>query len=119
MALENDLRANLIKQFPADAVFVKDNGGREYYACPSCRRPVAMSKERCGSCSQALNWDNIREEDKRRSGVKKATLVFDVPGDFAKSDCRKCPLSYIAKVDGDNMYECPLGMRNNCPLEIS
>ena len=119
MAIENDLREKIIKQFPVDAIHIKEDNGREYYACPACRRPVAMSKERCGSCLQTLNWDRIREEDKRRCGVKKATLVFDVPGDFFVSDCRKCPLSYIAKIDGDNVYECPLSMRNNCPLEIS
>ena len=51
--------------------------------------------------------------------MKKAVLEFDVPGDFVLSDCRKCPLSYIAKQDGDNVYECPLGMRNNCPLKFS
>lgn len=118
MALEDDVRASLIKQFAAEVVYMKEEGGKEYYACPSCKRPVAMSKEKCSSCAQTLNWNSIREEEKRRFGNKKATLVFDVPGDFSKSDCRKCPLSYIAKTDGENMYECPLGMRNNCPLEL-
>ena len=119
MALENDLRANLIKQFPAEVFKVTDQNGREYFACPTCKRPVAMSKDKCTSCEQMLSWSNIREEDRKLVGMKKATLSFEVPGDFAKSDCRKCPLSYIAKTDGDNMYECPLGLRNNCPLEFS
>ncbi len=119
MALEGELRADLIKQFAADVLHIKEDNGKEYYVCPSCKRPVAMSKERCGSCMQTLNWKRIREEDKRRCGVKKATLVFEVPGDFSLSDCRKCPLSYIAKHDGDNVYECPLGMRSNCPLKLS
>ncbi|MBQ2744773.1 MAG: hypothetical protein IJF37_04050 [Lachnospiraceae bacterium] len=119
MALENDLRANLIKQFPAEVVKAKDTSGTEYFACPTCKRPVVVGKEKCGSCDQALNWDNIREEEKKLSGVKKATLTFEVSGDFGKSDCRKCPLSYIAKTGGENMYECPLNMRNNCPLEFS
>lgn len=26
-----------------------------------------------------------------------AVLKFEVAGDFTKGDCRKCPLSYIAK----------------------
>ena len=46
-------------------------------------------------------------------------LTFEVPGDFARADCRKCPLSYITKKDGENQYDCPLNMRNKCPLEFS
>lgn len=52
-------------------------------------------------------------------GVKTATLKFEVGGDFNKGDCRKCPLSYIAKENNENVYECPLKMRANCKLDIS
>ena len=52
-------------------------------------------------------------------GVKTATLKFEVGGDFNKGDCRKCPLSYIAKENNENVYECPLIMRANCKLDIS
>ena len=120
MAIENDIRTSLNKQFPAEVVKIREQSGEEYYACPTCKRPVAMSKDKCGSCEQKLNWNSIREEEKKLAGgVRKATISFEVPADFAKSDCRKCPLSYIAKKDGNNIYECPLGLRNNCPLELS
>ncbi|CBL14129.1 hypothetical protein RO1_39120 [Roseburia intestinalis XB6B4] len=47
-----------------------------------------------------------------------AVLKFEVAGDFTKGDCRKCPLSYIAKEKNENVYECPLKMRANCKLEL-
>ena len=63
-------------------------------------------------------WDHIRQEEMVK-GVKTATLKFEVGEDFNKGDCRKCPLSYIAKENNENVYECPLKMRANCKLEIS
>ena len=118
MALQDDLRAQLIKQFAADVVEVTEENGRQYYACPTCKRPVSRGNGKCVSCDQVLNWDNISKEERVSVGVKKATLTFEVSGDFAKADCRKCPLSYITKKDGENVYDCPLNMRNKCPLEI-
>ena len=119
MALQDDLRAELIKQFKAEAIEVTDLTGNTYYACPTCKRPISLNKEKCQSCDQMLSWENIRKEEIARSGAKTAVLKFEVPGDFSKSDCRKCPLSYIAKTDKENVYECPLNLRNKCPLEIS
>lgn len=119
MALQDNLRAELIKQFPAEAVEITDLTGNTYYACPTCKRPVALSKDKCQACDQVLTWDSIRKEEMKRAGAKTATLSFEVPGDFSKSDCRKCPLSYITKTDKENVYECPLNMRTSCPLEIS
>lgn len=116
MALQDDLRASLIKQFPADVVIIKENNGTEYYACPTCKRPVAMGKDKCSSCDQVLKWDNIKEEEIKTVGVKTASLTFEVAGDFVKGDCRKCPLSYISRRDGENVYDCPLNLRNSCPL---
>lgn len=118
MSLQDELRMQLIKQFAADVVENVSQDGSVYYACPSCRRPVAKSKDRCGSCEQMLNWDNIVRVEQERSGSKTATLSFEVSGDFVKEDCRKCPLSYITKREGENVYECPLNMRGKCPLEI-
>ena len=45
-------------------------------------------------------------------------LMFEVPGDFVKGDCRKCPLSYISRRDGESVYDCPLNMRKDCPLKF-
>lgn len=119
MALQEDMKARLIKQFPANVIIMRNTMGEDYYACPTCKRHIAMSNMKCLSCEQALNWDDIRKEEMLQSGVKTATLKFDVPGDFFKANCRKCPLSYISKNDTGIIYECPLGKRNNCPLEIT
>ncbi len=37
----------------------------------------------------------------RKSGEKTATLSFKVSGDLVKSDCRKCPISYIGRCNGE------------------
>ncbi len=118
MALQDELREQLIKQFPADVVILTEDTGKEYYACPTCKRHVTFNGDKCSSCDQKLKWDSVKKVIAEQVGVKTATISFEVPGDFVKSDCRKCPLSYITKRDGESMYECPLGMRNNCPLEI-
>ncbi len=118
MALQDELREQLIKQFQAEVIILVEQTGEEYYACPTCKRHVAVSYDKCPSCDQKLKWDNIRRVELETKGSKRANLTFNVPGDFVKSDCRKCPLSYIGKSDGENVYECPLGLRNHCPLEI-
>lgn len=118
MALQDDLRTQIIKQFPADVIILTEKNGAEYYACPTCKHQVGNNADKCTSCDQKLKWDNIQQKIIESVGLKKATLSFEVPGDFYKSDCRKCPLSYIAKTEGQNVYECPLKLRNNCPLEF-
>ena len=65
-----------------------------------------------------LDWKKIREIETGPMGPRYATLRFEVPGDFSKGDCRKCPLSYITKSATDNVYECPLNLRSRCPIEI-
>lgn len=119
MAIQDDLRAQLIKQFSAEVVELTEQTGRKYYACPTCKRAVAKSDAKCPGCAQALSWNNIRVVETGPAGPKTATLTFEVPSDFAKSDCRKCPLSYITKTTTENVYECPLNQRTNCPLKIS
>lgn len=119
MALQDDLRAQLIKQFAAEVVELTEQSGKKYYACPTCKRPVAKSDTKCLGCQQALSWQNIRVEEQGPTGPRFATLRFEVPAEFAKGDCRKCPLSYIAKTNTENVYECPLNHRANCPLEIN
>ena len=39
--MQDDLRAELIKQFPSEVIETKDMTGKEYYACPTCKRAVA------------------------------------------------------------------------------
>ncbi|MDD6058649.1 MAG: hypothetical protein PUB98_10405 [Clostridiales bacterium] len=115
--MEDSLRAEIIKQFPSQVVKITDKAGNAYYACPTCKRVLAQGTEKCSGCGQVLAWDMIREEEFAQ-GTKKATLEFEVPVDFAKGDCRKCPLSYIGKEHDENVYECPLKMRANCRLTI-
>lgn len=115
--MQNDLRADLIKQFPSEVIETEDRNGKSFYACPTCKRAVSVGTEKCQGCNQVLSWDNIRKEDIKK-GIKKAKLEFEVPIDFAKGDCRKCPLSYIGKSGGDNVYECPLQSRGACKLII-
>lgn len=119
MAIQNNLREELIKQFPAEVVELTDADGETNLVCPTCKRHVLLNKEQCPSCGQKLSWTTIKKEVLAKVGLKKASLSFEVPGDFSKSDCRKCPLSYITKRGSENIYECPLNMRSNCPLDIS
>ena len=117
--MQDNLREELIKQFQAEVIEVTERSGNVYYACPTCKRAITRGDNKCAGCNQALSWKNIRQEEEAQAGVCNATLTFEVPGDFEKGDCRKCPLSYIAKLGNDNIYECPLNMRSNCGLEIS
>ena len=118
MGLQDDLRAQLIKQFNAEVIELTEQSGKKYYACPTCKRPVAKSDVKCPGCQQALAWDNIRVIEQGKKGPKYVTLRMEVPEDFEKGYCRKCPLSYIAKTGTENVYECPLNKRTNCPLKI-
>lgn len=116
--MEDSLRQQLIRQFPADVIETVDGDGNKYYACPTCKRPITLGTDKCSSCTQVLSWDHIRKEDAQK-GSRTAMLKFEVAGDFTKGDCRKCPLSYIGKDRNENVYECPLKMRANCKLEMS
>lgn len=117
--MQDNLREELIKQFQAEVIEVTERSGNVYYACPTCKRAITRGDDKCAGCGQALSWNNIRQEEIGRAGVRHATLTFEVAGDFEKGYCRKCPLSYIAKSNGENVYECPLKMRSHCGLEIS
>lgn len=116
--LQEDLRAELIKQFPAEAIEVADRNGKIYFACPTCKRAVVLNQDKCTGCNQVLGWNNVQKKV-QAAGTKKAKIVFEVPDDFTNGDCRKCPLSYITKSGDSNAYECPLKMRTNCRLEFS
>lgn len=115
--MQNDLRAELIKQLPSEVIETTDKDGNPFYCCPVCKKAIVVDQEKCTSCGQALSWQSIRKENQKR-GIKKACLEFDVPSDFSLGDCRKCPLSYIGKRGDDNVYECPLQNRGACKLKI-
>ena len=104
--MQDDIREQLIKQFPSDVVEILDQ-----------KRAVTVGTDKCPGCGQVLAWDHIRKENQKK-GTMTAVLKFEVAGDFTKGDCRKCPLSYIAKEKNENVYECPLKMRANCKLEL-
>lgn len=116
--MQDDLRAQLIKQFPSEVIEIKDVEGREYYACPTCRRAVAHGQEQCSACRQVLSWNNIRKETIEKVGIKTGCVEFELPGDFSAGDCRKCPLSYIGKSGDENIYECPMRWRGACKMVI-
>lgn len=115
--MKDELREQLIKQFSAEVVETRGEMDQLYYSCPGCGRPVSKGMDKCG-CGQALSWKNIKMAE-NVNGVRIAKLEFQVAADFNKGDCRKCPISYIGKSDGENVYECPLKMRGSCKLEIS
>jgi len=116
--MQDDIRAQLIKQFPSEVIETTNQAGESYYACPACRRAVASGQDKCGGCMQVLSWDNIRKEMIEKKGIKKGIIEFDLPADFSKGDCRKCPLSYIGRSGDENVYECPLNWRGSCKMKI-
>ncbi len=113
----NDLRAELIRAFPAEVVELRDRKNESYYACPTCSRAVTLGMDKC-ICNQALSWKNIQQAEASEGGRRKAVLEFEVASDFTTGNCRKCPISYIGKNGTDNVYECPLKMRGNCRIKL-
>ena len=64
--MQDDIRAQLIRQFPSEVVETADAEGTLYYACPTCRRPVAMRQEKCigcGLCADACPKHVVRLRD--------------------------------------------------------
>lgn len=116
--MDSNLRTELIKQFPAEVVEMEDMSGTSFYICPTCKRAVALKNDKCESCGQILSWNSIHKKQSEK-GFHTAVLTFEVTSDFTIGDCRKCPLSYIAKDNNESIYQCPLKMRGNCKLEIS
>lgn len=116
--MQDDLRQQLIRQFSAEVIEMTDEKGKDCYVCPTCKRAITVGTDKCAGCSQVLSWDYIRRVEDSK-GLKKVVLEFEVPADFAKGDCRKCPLSYIGKDHNQSVYECPLKMRADCKLKMS
>lgn len=116
--MQDNLREQLIKQFPAEVIEVMDGDSRTYYACPACRRAITQGQEQCNACKQILSWNKIRKEIIEKVGMKIGTIEFEIPGDFSIGDCRKCPLSYITRSGDENVYECPMRWRGICKMKI-
>lgn len=117
MQLGDDLKAELLKQFPAEVVEVQNEAGEINCVCPTCKRAVTSGLTQCTMCNQKLVWNNIMKK-KMSNGGSRARIEFNIPADFTRGDCRKCPMSYIVKREGETSYDCPLNMRNECKLEI-
>lgn len=115
--LNEDIRAQLIRQFPADVVVTRGDLSEVYYTCPLCGRSVAQGMEKCTACDQILNWSRVKEEEAEK-GMKIARLEFEVPSDFTPGDCRRCPVSFIGKSGDSRVYECPLNARGTCRLKV-
>ncbi|MCI8682159.1 MAG: hypothetical protein HFH50_04050 [Lachnospiraceae bacterium] len=113
----DDIKAQLIRQFPAEVVEQKGSMNQMYYSCPTCGRTVSMGMDKCAGCSQILSWKNINQKYSPE-GKKKAVLEFEVLGEFTVGDCRKCPISYIANNGAESSYECPLKMRGSCKIQL-
>ena len=113
----DDIRAQLIKQFPAEVVEMKGSMNEMYYSCPTCGRMVSLGMDKCNGCNQILSWKNINQRESPH-GRKKAILEFEVSEEFSKGDCRKCPISYIDTHGSKSVYECPLIMRGSCTIKI-
>lgn len=76
--MNEDVRSQLIRQFPVDVVETKGEMGSTYYTCPCCGRSLARGMDKCNSCEQILNWEHVNQHEVER-GTKKAVIEFEVP----------------------------------------
>lgn len=114
-------REDIIKSLPSPVVVVVGSDGSGSYQCPGCGRSVDFNQEKCIICSQTLSWSSLLERQAKQTGHRlKGTVTFDLPGDFTKGNCRKCPISYISKTREDNVYTCPLTGKHqeDCPVVV-
>ena len=114
----DDIKAQLIRQFPAEVVEQRGSMNQMYYSCPTCGRTVSMGMDKCMGCSQILSWKNISQKESP-NGNRKAVLEFEVLEGFTVGDCRRRPISYIASNGAESSYECPLKMRGSCKIQLS
>ena len=113
----DDVRLQLMRQFPVEVVEARDARNEVYYACPTCSRPVSMGMDKCVGCTQVLSWKNIKQGI-TANGARKAVLEFEVASDFTNENSKKCPISYIGKNESGSVYECPLKMRGSCKIKL-
>ena len=45
--MQDNLREELIKQFPAEVVELVEPSGKKFYACPTCKRVVTLNESKC------------------------------------------------------------------------
>lgn len=55
--MQDDIREQLIKQFPSDVVEILDQSGKPYYGCPTCKRAVTVGTV------------NVRDADRCLPGI--------------------------------------------------
>jgi len=113
----DDIKAQLIRQFPAEVLEQKGSMNQMYYSCPTCGRMVSLGMDKCAGCSQILSWKNINQKSSP-NGKRKAVLEFEVMEEFNVGDCRRCPISYINPHGSESTYECPLKVRGSCKIQI-
>ena len=113
----DDIKAQLIRQFPAEVLEQKGSMNQMYYSCPTCGRMVSLGMDKCAGCSQILSWKNINQKSSP-NGKRKAVLEFEVMEEFNVGDCRRCPISYINPHGSESTYECPLKLRGSCKIQI-
>ena len=113
----DDIKAQLIRQSPAEVLEQKGSMNQMYYSCPTCGRMVSLGMDKCAGCSQILSWKNINQKSSP-NGKRKAVLEFEVMEEFNVGDCRRCPISYINPHGSESTYECPLKMRGSCKIQI-
>ena len=44
--MQDNLREELIKQFPAEVVELVEPSGKKFYACPTCKRVVTLNESK-------------------------------------------------------------------------
>ena len=113
----DDIKAQLIRQFPAEVLEQKGSMNQMYYSCPTCGRMVSLGMDKCAGCSQILSWKNINQKSSP-NGKRKAVLEFEVMEEFNVGDCRRCPISYINPHGSESTYECPLKLPGSCKIQI-
>ena len=64
--MQDDIREQLIKQFPSDVVEILDQSGKPYYGCPTCKRAVTVGTDKCPGCGQVLAWIISARKTKKR-----------------------------------------------------
>ena len=113
-------KAEILKQIPVN-VTVKEVEGENKYFCPTCDREAIFGQPMCNFCKQKLSFDKIKKAEVAEAGYETiATLSFSVANDFTPGDCRKCPISFIAKDPSGNIYACPLNPeKKGCPLKLT
>lgn len=52
--MQDNLREELIKQFPAEVVELVEPSGKKFYACPTCKRVVTLNESKCAGLQPGI-----------------------------------------------------------------